>query len=142
MDILDKIIAHKKKEVESRKEIIPVKLLESSVYFSSPSVSLKKYLQREDKNGIIAEIKRKSPSKGNINPYVNIERTSIGYMMAGASALSILTDKEFLLKIYNKIPNLLKYIPYNIYANNEFNKFQIYVLLDKGEVSLIRIILI
>jgi|tagenome__1003787_1003787.scaffolds.fasta_scaffold20324242_1 hypothetical protein len=54
----------------------------------------------------------------------------------------ILIDKEFLLKIYNKIPNLLKYIPYNIYANNEFNKFQIYVLLDKGEVSLIRIILI
>ena len=95
MDLLEKIIAHKKIEVAKRKEMIPTKLLESSVYFSSPVVSMKKYLRRTDKLGIIAEIKRKSPSKGIINNYVNIERTSIGYMMAGASALSILTDKEF-----------------------------------------------
>ncbi|MBC7864485.1 MAG: indole-3-glycerol phosphate synthase TrpC [Bacteroidia bacterium] len=95
MNILEKIISYKKKEVENRKSLFPAKLLEQSVYFSSPCVSLKKYLKREDKLGIIAEIKRKSPSKGNINPYVNIERTSIGYMMAGASALSILTDTEF-----------------------------------------------
>jgi len=95
MNILDTIIAHKYKEVEERKSLYPVKLLENTIYFSSPTVSLKKYLLREDKAGIIAEIKRKSPSKGWINPYVSIERTSIGYMQAGASALSILTDKEF-----------------------------------------------
>lgn len=95
MNILDTIIAKKYKEVEERSELYPVKLLEKSSFFSSPTVSLKKYLLREDKSGIIAEIKRKSPSKGWINPYVSIERTSIGYMQAGASALSILTDKEF-----------------------------------------------
>jgi indole-3-glycerol phosphate synthase len=95
MNILEKIIAHKRKEVAGRKELFPMKLLEGSVYFQAPCVSLKKYLLREDKIGLIAEIKRKSPSKGNINPYVNIERTSIGYMQAGASAISILTDKEF-----------------------------------------------
>lgn len=95
MNILDKIIQHKYKEVEEKKALYPTKLLESSIYFSSPTVSLKKYLLREDKSGIIAEIKRKSPSKGWINPYVSIERTSIGYMQAGASALSILTDKDF-----------------------------------------------
>lgn len=69
--------------------------METSIYFSTQTVSLKKYLLRDDKSGIIAEIKRKSPSKGVINQYVSIERTSIGYMQAGASALSILTDKEF-----------------------------------------------
>jgi indole-3-glycerol phosphate synthase len=95
MNILNTIIAKKHKEVEERSELYPVKLLEKSSSFSSPTVSLKKYLLREDKSGIIAEIKRKSPSKGWINPYVSIERTSIGYMQAGASALSILTDKEF-----------------------------------------------
>lgn len=95
MNILDKIIQHKYKEVEEKKALYPTKLLESSIYFSSPTVSLKKYLLREDKSGVIAEIKRKSPSKGWINPYVSIERTSIGYMQAGASALSILTDKDF-----------------------------------------------
>ena len=61
MNILDKIIAHKQQEVEERKSLYPTKLLEKSIYFSSDIVSLKKYLLREDKVGIIAEIKRKSP---------------------------------------------------------------------------------
>ena len=95
MNILDQIVAHKSKEVEDRKSLFPVKLLEQSIFFSSQPVSLKKYVLREDKSGIIAEIKRKSPSKGSINPYISVERTSFGYMQAGASALSVLTDKNF-----------------------------------------------
>ncbi len=95
MNILDEIIAFKRTEVQERKELYPTKLLEKSLYFSSPTVSLKKYLLRPDKSGVIAEIKRASPSKGVINKYVSIERTSIGYMQAGASALSVLTDTKF-----------------------------------------------
>lgn len=95
MNILEKIIAQKQKEVEERKSLYPSKLLERSIYFNSPTVSFKKYLLREDKVGIIAEFKRKSPSKGMINKYADVERTSIGYMQAGASALSVLTDTEF-----------------------------------------------
>ncbi len=95
MDILQKIIAHKEQEVAERKSLYPAKLLEKSIYFPSECVSLKKYLLRDDKEGIIAEIKRKSPSKGMIHEFVSIEQTSIGYMQAGASALSILTDTEF-----------------------------------------------
>lgn len=95
MNILDQIVAQKQKEVAERKSFYPVKLLERSTFFESPTVSFKKYLLREDKVGIIAEFKRKSPSKGIINKYADVERTSIGYMQAGASALSVLTDKEF-----------------------------------------------
>ena len=95
MNILDQIIAHKHKEVEERKGLYPVKLLEQSIYFSSQPVSMRKYVQREDLTGIIAEFKRKSPSKGVINAYASVERTTIGYMQAGASALSVLTDKSF-----------------------------------------------
>jgi indole-3-glycerol phosphate synthase len=95
MNILDQIIEHKRKEVSERKELYPIKFLEQSIFFGSQPVSLRKYIQREDKSGIIAEIKRKSPSKGIINPYISVERTSIGYMQAGASALSVLTDKNF-----------------------------------------------
>jgi len=95
MDILKKIIAHKEKEVAERKSLFPTKLLEKSIYFSSKTVSLQKYLLRDDKAGIIAEIKRKSPSKGMIHENVSIEQTSIAYMQGGASAISVLTDSEF-----------------------------------------------
>jgi len=95
MNILNKIIAHKHKEVADNKARYPVKLLEDSIYFQTPTVSLSKYLLREDKSGIIAEFKRHSPSKGDINPYASVEEVTIGYMQAGASALSVLTDNHF-----------------------------------------------
>ena len=95
MSILQEIVKHKQLEVAERISLYPIKLLEQSIYFEGKTVSLKKYILREDKSGIIAEFKRQSPSKGVINPYAEIERTSIGYMQAGASALSVLTDKKF-----------------------------------------------
>lgn len=95
MNILDEILEHKRKEVDERKSLYPVRLLEQSIYFATQPVSMRKYIRREDKSGIIAEIKRMSPSKGVINAHVSIERTSIGYMQAGASAISVLTDKKF-----------------------------------------------
>ena len=95
MTILDEIITYKRKEVAERAATHPIKLLEKSLYFQSECVSFKHYIQREDKSGIIAEFKRKSPSKGMINEFANVEKVSIGYMQAGASALSILTDTHF-----------------------------------------------
>lgn len=95
MNTLEKIITHQRQEVKERKALYPLKLLEQSIYFNSTVVSLKKYLLRKDKLGIIAEFKRKSPSKGIINQYAPVERTTIGYMQAGASALSVLTNTEF-----------------------------------------------
>jgi len=95
MDILQKIIANKKETVKERKDLYPTRLLEKSIYFDSPTVSMRQYLKRSDLSGIIAEFKRKSPSKGMINAYAQVEKVSIGYMQAGASALSVLTDEAF-----------------------------------------------
>jgi len=95
MNILEQIAAHKQTEVADRKSIVPVKLLERSIYFETQPVSLKKYLSRPDLSGIIAEFKRKSPSLGMINPHASVEKTTFGYMQAGASALSVLTDQNF-----------------------------------------------
>lgn len=95
MNILSKIVKHKIAEVDERKSLYPVKLLERSPYFETETVSLKKYILRTDKSGIIAEFKTKSPSKGDINPYANVEKISVEYMQAGASALSVLTDAKF-----------------------------------------------
>ncbi|MDE0559297.1 indole-3-glycerol phosphate synthase TrpC [Algoriphagus sp. NF] len=95
MNILEKIIADKYREVAERKSLIPVKLLEKSIFFDGKVVSMKKYVTDPEKSGIIAEFKRKSPSKGLINGAASVEQVSIGYMQAGASALSVLTDQEY-----------------------------------------------
>lgn len=91
-NILSHIAAYKVQEVAERKELYPTALLERSVSFQAPALSLKHYLKRADKSGIIAEIKRRSPSLGPINQYLSVEQVSIGYMQGGASALSVLTD--------------------------------------------------
>ncbi len=95
MDILEKIKQHKLKEVAKQKELYPTALLEQSIYFETKPLSMVEYLKRTDKSGIIAEFKRKSPSKGAINRYATVEQVSIAYMQAGASCLSVLTDTTF-----------------------------------------------
>lgn len=92
--LLDSIVATKNKEITERRNLYPVPLLERSLFFNTPIVSLKKYLRRADLVGVIAEIKRRSPSRGVLKERVNIEDLSIGYMQSGASALSVLTDAE------------------------------------------------
>ncbi len=95
MKTLNTIVEYKRTEVAERKALYPKELLERTIYFKTQPISLSKYLLRDDKSGVIAEIKKQSPSLGTINKYVNVEKTSIGYMQAGASALSILTDSHF-----------------------------------------------
>ncbi len=70
MDILEKIIADKRREVALKKSIIPVSQLENSVLFNSRTNSLSKLLQNST-SGIIAEHKRKSPSKSKIQRFSN-----------------------------------------------------------------------
>ncbi len=95
MNILNTIIDYKKKEIQNHKELVTTKRLEKSLFFGGKTVSLSQYLRRPDKVGIIAEIKRSSPSKGIINDNIDVERLSISYMQSGASALSVLTDSHF-----------------------------------------------
>lgn len=93
--ILDEIIAYKRKEVESCKELFAVKELEAKPLFKREPLSLKKSILDPMKTGIITEFKRKSPSKGVINDHAFVDDVTQGYAAAGASGLSILTDFNF-----------------------------------------------
>ncbi|MGV6846336.1 MAG: indole-3-glycerol phosphate synthase TrpC [Lutibacter sp.] len=95
MNILEEIIAFKKLEVKKLKEEISVKQLIESPNFKRNTFSLKKELSDKTKSGIIAEYKRKSPSKGIINDHSLIEDVTKGYLEAGVSAQSVLTDLNF-----------------------------------------------
>lgn len=95
MNTLDKIIARKREEVAARKSKTSVKELENAVYFGKEILSLRRYLTDPAKTGIIAEFKKKSPSKGIINNSVPVTEVVRGYQNAGASAVSVLTDIDF-----------------------------------------------
>ena len=94
MNILDKIITDKKREVELKKSIIPVSQLEASVLFNSRTYSLSKLL-KNSVSGIIAEHKRRSPSKAVINNNHSVEDVVLGYQNAGACGISVLTDAKY-----------------------------------------------
>jgi indole-3-glycerol phosphate synthase len=95
MNKLQEIVLEKRKQVEADKWLVPLEMLKKSDYFNRKCASLKEYLGRDDKSGIITEIKKKSPALGAINPGINVEILAEGYTRAGASALSVLTDSKF-----------------------------------------------
>lgn len=116
MNILETIIAKKRIEVDTKKRSMPVSELEKGKFFKNEVLNLADYLVRDDKTGIIAEFKRKSPSKGVINNAVSVKAVTMDYVKHGASALSVLTDEEFfggslddlLEAAINKVPVLRK----------------------------------
>jgi indole-3-glycerol phosphate synthase len=95
MNILDKIIGHKRAEVEQNKLDRPVAVLEKSAFFPRRPLSLRASLADPGKTGIIAEFKRRSPSKGVINDRADVLKVTSAYTRFGASCLSVLTDGYF-----------------------------------------------
>jgi indole-3-glycerol phosphate synthase len=94
-NILDKIILHKTGEVQAAKAAVPEAELRNSVLFGRKTLSLKSFLLDETRTGIIAEFKRKSPSKGMFNAGALPEVITTAYAQNGASGLSVLTDQHF-----------------------------------------------
>ena len=95
MNILEEIIEYKKEEVRSRKSDVGIAELEKRELFSRPVLPLRDFLLDASRTGIIAEFKRRSPSKGIINPDVDVVEVTKGYTGNGASCLSVLTDEHF-----------------------------------------------
>jgi len=94
MNILDTIIADKKREVKLKKSVIATSQLENTALFGSRTFSLSKLL-RHSPSGIIAEHKRRSPSKSVISHNFSVEEVVLGYQNAGVSGISVLTDGKY-----------------------------------------------
>ena len=94
MNILDKIVLDKRIEVDLRKSLIPVRQLEQSVLFERGTNSLAQSLITSN-SGIIAEHKRRSPSKSVINQSLNVQDVASGYENAGVCGMSVLTDGKY-----------------------------------------------
>lgn len=103
MNILDEIIEYKKSEVADRKLAMSIAALEKTDFFSRDTLSLKQFLIDKSRTGIIAEFKRRSPSKGIINNRSGIVDVTTAYVNNGASGLSVLTDNNFFGGTYDDL---------------------------------------
>ena len=98
MDFLSEIIAAKRRRIAAAKKAIPLATLRSwaeKVRASAQSLRLSRALNDESKPNIIAEFKRRSPSKGNIKPGADAAVMSQLYESAGAAAVSVLTEEDY-----------------------------------------------
>ena len=95
-NILEEIVAHKRLEVERFKRELSEADIHAQVeaMLGTAPLSMKAALQQSG-TGIIAEMKRKSPSKGWINEHCDTRQIPFDYQEAGAAAISILTDEKF-----------------------------------------------
>ena len=94
MTILEQITANKHREVAAKKAAFPISLLEKTPLFEKQTISLAAQL-RNSKTGIIAEFKRRSPSKSVINDKALIREVAVGYESAGVCGMSVLTDTQY-----------------------------------------------
>lgn len=138
MNILETIIAQKRKEIEQRKKQTSLAELQQGPFYRHDTLSLKKFLLDENRTGIIAEYKRKSPSKGVINNCSSVEEVTSGYASYGASGISVLTDEPFFggtladlqkAAILNKIPLLRKDFMIDMYQLHEAKAYGASVIL-------------
>ena len=107
MNILEKIIAHKHKEVEAQKKIIPLDRLKQSQRLFDVR-DFKNALKGDDIQ-IIAEIKRQSPTEKDIYPNADPAEVAKSFKSNGAAALSVLTDSHFFgghLDFIQKVKNM------------------------------------
>lgn len=93
-NILDKIIANKRLEVEKQKNITSLAELEKQIANVPKTLSFREAL-KNSKTGVIAEFKRRSPSRDWIFKDARVEDIIPLYSQNGASAISVLTDMDF-----------------------------------------------
>ncbi|MDP9249114.1 MAG: anthranilate phosphoribosyltransferase [bacterium] len=126
---LERILADKKKDLEVRKKQVPLRELKRKADATKRKIRSFEYaIARPSQVNLIAEIKKASPSLGDINTAVDIHKQAKIYESAGASAISVVTDSHFKgdpsfikeIKKVTTVPVLQKdfiFEPYQIYES-------------------------
>ena len=107
--ILDPILENKRIEVEARKKLAPVRELEERIAINRKPREFRTALRQEGIS-LIAEIKRASPSKGDILPGVDAVEIAALYEQCGARAISVLTDEKFFKGKLEDLTNVHRHV--------------------------------
>ncbi|MGC8580072.1 MAG: indole-3-glycerol phosphate synthase TrpC [bacterium] len=94
-NFLSEIIVNKRKEVETKKGNADIDTIAKLAYSAKPALSFFEAILNSKPPCIIAEIKRRSPSKGELIKNPDVKNIAIGFNTAGASAISVLTDEKY-----------------------------------------------
>jgi indole-3-glycerol phosphate synthase len=94
--MLDKIIAHKREEVEQRKKVATITYLQQHIARQKPALDLAPAL-KGDHIRLIAEVKQASPSRGMLSPNFNPIELAQTYVEGGAAAISVLTEANYFM---------------------------------------------
>lgn len=93
--ILDEIIRHKATEIAAAKARMPLFELEKRAFDAPPARGFEAALRQSRQPGLIAEVKKASPSAGIIRPDFDPVTIALTYQASGATCLSVLTDEKF-----------------------------------------------
>ncbi len=95
MDILTKIVHHKRAEIKSKAQLISLSDLKKLNLYKRDPVSLSQLLKTNEYLPIIAEFKRRSPSKSIINQSMSVNDVANAYQNSKFAGMSVLTDQHF-----------------------------------------------
>ncbi|MEN8202928.1 MAG: indole-3-glycerol phosphate synthase TrpC [Bacteroidota bacterium] len=132
MNILDAIVEHKKVEVLKRKQKRALSTLRSFPFYDRECNKIGSVFQ--DGPGIIAEFKRKSPSKGPIHPDADPVEVACAYQDAGVAAVSILTDRDFFGGSFRDLQRVRESAPELVLLRKDFiiDPYQLHEALAYG----------
>ena len=127
MDILDRILAAKRVEVEAEKRSVPPRRAIEMASAAPPPHAFVPALKRPGVVNIIAEVKRASPAKGAIRAAAAPDEVAKVYASAGAAAISVLTDARFFLGAPEHLRNVRTAVDVPLLRKDFlFEEYQIY----------------
>lgn len=144
MDLLSQIIAKKRLEVETAKRALPLEQLRAKgldVRTNAKSHALREVLNGNDAINIIAEFKRRSPSKGMIRENADAAIIARSYKSAGAAAISVLTEENYFHGSLNDLRAVREVVSIPILRKDFiFDEYQVYESAEAGADALLLIV--